>query len=220
MAIYQQHDKTKGRVMLVDTDLVSYFLDPYNTPSRPDIASMPPRLLQEHKEYNSGYERGPLMNQELEYERMALKNTAMRHPLTMRMLRNITPNLKGCTTLCYCSTAVQDMARTDTEAAKGFVSCSYRKCEFGGFFHKRCVKKLGVEKVSRWYCTACEKKMEVLAYKTLKVPYTEDAGVMDRTEMLAGIIGQPGGVVDRFKSRLQDMYMHMSGKALKVENVD
>ncbi|KAF2631222.1 hypothetical protein BU25DRAFT_481786 [Macroventuria anomochaeta] len=225
MATYEQHTLTKGRVMLVDDDLVSYFMDINNTPSKPDLASMPPRLLREHTDFLDGYERGPLMRQELEFERLFVKNMAMRHPLTMRMLQDIqrqNSGRKGSVKLCYCGTEmVPNAQKMKTESNKGFVSCSYGKCGFGGVFHKRCVKKLGVEKVSRWYCTACEKQMKILAYKALGIPYIDGDAVIDGAEkMIAEMIAKPGGPMDRFKSRLQELYMGDACDDSEVEDVD
>ncbi|KAF1928108.1 uncharacterized protein M421DRAFT_101453 [Didymella exigua CBS 183.55] len=165
MAMYEQQDLTKGRVMLVDDDLVPYFLDLNTLQNKPKLGSMPPRLLREHTEFLDGYDRGPLIKQEIEFERLFAKNMAFKHGLTTKMLQGIqqqNDNVKGSVQLCYCRTAVMPkVSEIKKEFGNGFVSCMYRKCEFGGIFHKRCVKKLGVEKVSRWYCTACEKKMKV-----------------------------------------------------------
>jgi hypothetical protein len=210
MAMYEQHERTRGRLMLVDEDVVTYFMDDTNTPSKPDHASMPARLLWEHIEFLEGYERGPLMKQEFEFDQLFVKNVAIKHPITMRMLLDIQCHSNGrkdTLKLCYCYTEVQNLSEVGKEFSKGFVRCSYGKCEFGGIFHKRCVKKLGVEKVSRWYCTACEREMKILACKTLEIPPVKNKTIMDRAEkMVIEMMKNPGGAMDRFKVRLQELY--------------
>jgi hypothetical protein len=113
------------------------------------------------------------------------------------------------------------------EFGNGYVRCSYRKCEFGGFFHKRCVKKLGVEKVSRWYCTACEKKMKMWACKALHTPYQFEDIFKDFSDEEKGVakklvaqMTQPGGVMDQFKSRLRELYAGEGDEDLEEEDVD
>lgn len=211
--------------MLVDDDLVTYFMDDTNTPSKPDHARMPHRLLQEHTEFLEGYERGPLMRQEQEFERLFIKNMTMKHPITMRMLQDIqrqNTNRKATIKLCYCYTEVQCVTSAiKKEFGRDAVICSYRKCKFGGIFHKRCVKKLGVEKVTRWYCTACEKEMTKVACKALRVPYVDEEAMMkDAEKIVAEVAKKPGSVTDRFKSLLQKLYVNEMGDELKVEDVD
>jgi hypothetical protein len=217
MAIYEQQDLTRGRVMLVDEDLVLYFLDLNTSLNKPGLGRMPSSLLREHTEYLDGYERGPLMKQEIEFERLFSKNMNMKHELTTKMLQEIqreNDSLKGSVQLCYCRTAVlPKVSEIEKEFGDGSVRCSYRNCDFGGLFHKRCVQKLGVEKVSRWYCTACEKKMKMWAYKALNIPDKFDDVFKDLTVQEKGVakklvaqMTQPGGVMDQFKSRLQELY--------------
>lgn len=231
MAMYEQHELTKGRIMLVDDDLVSYFLDINASPRKPDLGGMPPRLLREHTGFLEGYDRDPLMKQEAEFERLFVKNTTMRHQLTTKMLRDIqcqNDGGKGSVQLCYCKTAVLPKVSEITKRfGNGFVSCSYRKCEFGGVFHKRCVKNLGIEKVSRWYCTACEKKMKVWAYKALNISCNGDNVFKDFTaeekliaKKMVAEMTQPGGVMNRFTSCLQELYVSEDDEDLEVEDVD
>lgn len=231
IAMYEQQDLTKGRVMLIDEDVVPYFLDLNTSPDRPDLGSMPPRLLREHKEFLDGYDRGPLMKQELEFERLFLKNMTLKHDLTSEMLQAIQrqkDSLEGAVQMCYCRTAVlPKISEISKEFGNSFVRCSYRKCEFGALFHKHCIKKLGVEKVSRWYCTTCEKKMRMLAYKALNIPYQFDDIFKDFSDEEKGVakklvaqMTQPGGVMDQFKSRLQELYVGEDCEGLEEEGVD
>jgi hypothetical protein len=73
----------------------------------------------------TGYDRGPLMKQELVFERFIAKNMAMKHPLTMRNLRNIqcrNTGRKGSVELCYCRTEVaKNVPAIKKEVMKGFV---------------------------------------------------------------------------------------------------
>lgn len=217
--------------MLVDDDLVPYFLDLNTTPDRPDLGNMPPRLQREHEEFLKGYERGPLMKQEIEFERLFLKNMTLKHDLTPEVLQAMQRKddlVEGAVQLCYCRRAVLPKASgVCKESSNGYVRCSYHKCEFGGFFHKRCVKRLGVEKVSRWYCTACEKKMKMWAYKALNIPYQFDDFLKKFSDEEKGVakklvaqMTQPGGVMDQFRSRLQELYAGEVDADLKEEDVD
>ncbi|KAF3043998.1 hypothetical protein E8E12_005497 [Didymella heteroderae] len=229
-AMYEQQDLTKGRMMLVDDDLVPYFLDLNTSPTRPDLGSMPPRLLREHTEFLAGYDRGPLMKQEVEFERLFVKNKTLKHDLTSEMLQGIqrrNDSLKGSVRLCYCRTAVlPKISEINKELGSSSVCCSYRKCEFGGFFHKRCVKKLGIDKVSRWYCTTCEKKLKMWAYKALNIPHQFEDVYKDFTDEEKGFANnliaqmmQPGGVMDQFKLRLRELFTGEDGEDLD-EDVD
>ncbi|KZM23925.1 zinc ion binding [Ascochyta rabiei] len=220
MSMYEQHDRTKGRVMLMDDDIATYFVGKTILNGKLNYASMPTRLLREHTEFQEGHERGPLMKQELAFYRMYLKNIAMSHPLTMRTLQGMQyqeVDYKGSSKLryCYCYTEIHKQ-----EPKEGLVECSFRDCEFGGAFHKRCVKKLGVEKVSRWYCTACEKQMKIVAHEVLNTHGVDDVAVIGRTERTAGMTDKAGSVVGPLKSRLQHLYTRKTGDELAVEDVD
>lgn len=209
--------------MLVDDDMVSYFTDLDNS------SPMPPRLLREHTEFLDGYDRGPLMKQELEFERLFLKNISLKHPLTTRTLQDIQRlhfGPKGSIQMCYCQVEVPcTISGIRKEFSKGHVSCSYRECEFGGVFHKRCVKKLGVEKVSRWYCTACEKQMKALACRTLGVVHNDETAAVSVSEkrfaekVVAKMLAKPDAM-KRFKSRLQELHAGDMRSDLEIEDVD
>ncbi|XPS99467.1 hypothetical protein M3J09_008642 [Ascochyta lentis] len=223
MALYEQDERTKGRVMLVDDDLVSYFMD---KTSQPTHASMPTRLLKEHTEFQEGYERGPLMKQESDFERMFVKNLAMKRPLTMRMLQDIQYLSTGSDNsdelrYCYCYTETNNPSELTREFNKDIVECSYRDCEFGGVFHKRCVKKLGTEKVSRWYCTACEKRMKAAAHKVLNLACViEEDAIKARVKKIAEMMDKPGGAMGIFRSHFQELCTREANDDLGVENVD
>lgn len=230
LAMYEQHGLTKGRVMLVDGDLVPYLMENNGNPTKPNVTSMPSRLLREHTEFLDGYDCGPLMKQEAEFERLFVKNMSMRHALTTSTLQDIQRQHlgpKGSSQLCFCKTEVLLKASNIAmEFSKGFVRCSFRKCEFGGIFHKRCVKKLGFEKVSRWYCTACEKQMKALSCKTLNIAYTDNTLMMVgleeqlREKVIANMFAKPVATMKHISSRLPGLYAGEMRGDLKVEDVD
>lgn len=96
---------TKDRVLLVDDDLVNYLMNDDSSAKTPDFTGMPPRLLQEHTEFLVGCDRGPLMKQELEFDRLFQKNMSMKNPLTWVELQKIqrqTFGPKGSVPICYC----------------------------------------------------------------------------------------------------------------------
>ena len=179
-ATYQQDNMFKGRILLADDDMATWLM---KDPSKHDLrvpsnifdrlTDMPKRLALEYAEYYCGYNPGPLMEQERLFERIRQKNKAMKQQLTMGMLlefQRSNIDRKGVVYMCYC----HDEAPAQF-ASKDIVMCSHRDCEVG-YFHKSCVKKLGVEKVSRWYCTDCEKQMRVVASQML--------GDLDQTDSL------------------------------------
>lgn len=105
MDVYERHDLTKGRVMQVDEDLAPYFANLNSSSINPDLASMPSRLQHEHVEYLNGLERGPLMMQELEFERRFVLNMATRQSFNVAVLQDIgLQSLKSSrpVELCYC----------------------------------------------------------------------------------------------------------------------
>lgn len=191
MATYQQHEETKDRVILVDCSMALYLISSYGTFSQQDRSLMPFGLVQEHKEYQDGFECGPLMKQELDYKRKLFKNMITGRPLTIEVLQDIhsrSNGSEGSIKICYCITEVQTMSKFKKELGTGIVECSYHECEFGGYFHKDCVMKLGVEKVSRWYCTSCEKRMKILAYEALNIPYVDSDAYMECAKEVAELI--------------------------------
>ncbi|KAJ8112033.1 hypothetical protein OPT61_g5508 [Boeremia exigua] len=230
LAMYEQNDLTKGRLMLVDDDLVSYFAGFSHNPNTPNTEDIPPRLLREHTEFLDGYERGPLMKKELEYQRLFTKNAFIRHPLTPNMLQDIqhqNAGPKGSVKLCYCQTETLPNVRDiKKEFAKGYVVCSFRKCRFGRIFHKHCVKTLGADKVSRWYCTDCEKEMKAVADKVLSTPYKDGVAVVSDTEKplakkaVATIFANASAVTGRIKSYVQEFFSEEISGDLEVEDVD
>jgi hypothetical protein len=153
--------------MLIDDDLINYFMeDPASRARNRNPDGVPARLQKEYDDVKNGYSPGPLMAQELRFERLYAKNGFIKQELTQHMLQDIqrtcfeSPSTKF---MCYCRAAVPKKG----SPAKETVVCSHRDCPIE-YFHKACVKKLGVDMVSRWYCTECEQQMKFLARQTLR----------------------------------------------------
>jgi hypothetical protein len=167
LKLYESDDRTKGRIMLVDDDLISYFMeDPSSRALKGCGLGVPDRLAKEYADFAEGYNPGPLMEQERKFERLWSRNKTVKHELTQGLLQEIQRNQferAGTRYMCYCRAAVPKGGAP----AKDTVICSYVDCNTR-YFHKSCVKKLGVEKVSRWYCTSCEYEMKVIARQTLR----------------------------------------------------
>jgi hypothetical protein len=133
---------------------------------------MPTRLAKEYADFSEGYNTGPLMYQERQFERLWMRNNAIKQELTQKTLEQIQRGKferAGTEYVCYCRAAVPEEGMLRKDA----VICSYRSCKTV-IFHKSCVKKLGVDKVSRWYCTSCANEMKRIAWKTLRtLGYTD-----------------------------------------------
>jgi hypothetical protein len=166
LSLYNTVASTKGRLMLVDDDLIHYFMEDPSSRARNGGLGVPDRLAKEYIEFTDGRNPGPLMEQERQFERLWSKNKLIKHQLTQKTLHCIQRNQferAGTQYMCYCRGAVPKGGVT----VKDTVVCSHRDCHTR-YFHKSCVKRLGVEKVSRWYCTSCEYQMKVLARQTLR----------------------------------------------------
>jgi hypothetical protein len=159
--------------MLIDDDLINYFMeDPTIRARNRNLDGVPARLQKEYDDVKNGYNPGALMAQELRFERLYAKNGFVKQELTQTMLQDIQRNefeRPGTKYMCYCRAAVPKRG----SPAKETIVCSYRGCATR-YFHKSCAKKLGVEKVSRWYCTSCEQHMKTLSRQALRgLGYTD-----------------------------------------------
>jgi hypothetical protein len=151
--------------MLVDDDLLNYLmLDPRDRSRDSQTSGVLRRLAAEYAANMKGSAPGPLMQQESLFDRLWNKNAIMKHDITQEMLMSMRESvvLSGTPLICYC----QDVIPYDL-SAKNLVLCSHADCRFL-LFHETCVKDMGVDKVSRWYCTECHGRMQLLAYKTLR----------------------------------------------------
>jgi hypothetical protein len=150
--------------MLVDNDMINYFLiDPIDRRKNHNKALVPKRLATEYADFADGYNPGPLMEQEKLFERLWNKNNIIKRQISTKMLTEFQKkHLPGNSpVMCYC----QEKIPKDG-LPKQVVECAYRFCTMR-YFHKSCIKKLGVNKVSRWYCTRCAQTMETTAYQLL-----------------------------------------------------
>ncbi|RAR01485.1 duf323 domain-containing protein [Stemphylium lycopersici] len=179
LAMYEEDQRTKGRLMLVDEDMISYLTeDPLSRALYRDPCTVPNRLAKEYTDFADGFDPGPLMKQERQFERLWSRNKLIKRQLTHETLREIqraTFERPGARYICYCAARVPDrgLQFLPEVLPKDFVACSFRNCPIC-YFHKSCVKKLGVDKVSRWYCTSCEKQMQALGRQTLRdLGYTD-----------------------------------------------
>lgn len=162
---YRQNEQLKGRIMLVDDDLLDYLmLDPSDRSRDSETSGVLRDLAAEYAANAKGSAPGPLMQQESLFDRLWNKNAVMKHKITQKMLMSMRDSvvMSGTPLICYC----QDVIPNDM-SAKSLVLCSHVDCRFL-LFHKACVKDMGVDKVSRWYCAECHGKMQLLAYKTLR----------------------------------------------------
>lgn len=155
--MYETHPQTKGRLMLIDDDMASWFLiepsqrriDRKNAPP----AGTPERLVTEYFDYYfQGYEKGPLMQQETQFEELWNRNVRLRQSLSSTELGQLALEFEAGTgpRMCYCYAVLPE----DLDS-KDIVECSYVGCP-KKYFHRACVTGLGADKVTRWYCTICE----------------------------------------------------------------
>ena len=217
LAMYEKNSTTKGRLMLVDSDLMYYFmLDPISRARNRDPGIVPERLASEYASFADGHCPGPLMEQERQFECLWHKNGVIKQQISAKMLQDIQHQHLddlGVERMCYC----QDGVPKDGAMPKDVVVCSHRDCKYV-YFHKSCVKKLGVDKVSRWFCTSCEEKMKVLARQTLRdlgytdIPDEEDADEGFDMKTLGKWLNMPDGVMDELKARTG----HVGGKVTGV----
>jgi hypothetical protein len=164
LAMYQKDEHFKDRIMLVDSDVVSYFLlDPSYRLKNRNGQLVPKRLATEYDEFADGYRPGPLMEQEKLFEHLWTKNNLIKRQISRNMLLDFQRKYQhtGAPVMCYCHDQMSEHVPVEQ-----VVECAHRDCQTK-YFHKSCIKKLGVDKVSHWYCTRCEQKMQSLAYQTL-----------------------------------------------------
>jgi hypothetical protein len=204
--MYQEDAHFRGRIMLVDNDLINYFiLDPKARMGQHNVQHMPKRLATEYNDFATGCIPGPLMEQEKLFERLWYKNNVIKSQLSMDMLSAVHhEKFENAKTpfICYCR---DEMPEADS--TQQIVECAHRNCSLR-YFHKTCVKQLGVEKVSRWYCTRCKQEMRAQAGHILRsmgyddIPVEEDAW-NNATDMMRGSFGISADVVDQVRLTLE-----------------
>jgi hypothetical protein len=181
-AMYQKEEHFAGRIMLVDNDLLNYFMtDPHDRMLHRDSSFVPKRLATEYADCIDGYNPGPLMEQEKQFERLWNKNNIIKRKLTQETLMKAQRDkfeVQGAESICYCYDAIPAPG-----LPANIVKCAHRDC-VTMYFHKACVKKLGVDKVSHWMCTSCEQLMRLAAHRALQgVGYDHEADEVKMLEM-------------------------------------
>ncbi|KAG9193094.1 hypothetical protein G6011_03129 [Alternaria panax] len=202
LSLYEKDHRTKGRLMLIDDDLIDYFMeDPVSRSRNRNPDGVPARLQKEYDDFKSGYKPGTLMAQELRFERLYAKNGFVKQELTQSMLQDIQRNdfeRPGTKYMCYCRAVISKKGTP----ARGTVVCSYRACSTK-YFHQSCVKMLGVDMVSHWYCTECEEQMKIIARQTLR-----DLGYIDIPQ--EGPCSYPYGLdADKFEETFDEKFEEM-----------
>ncbi|CAO2654626.1 Nn.00g113590.m01.CDS01 [Neocucurbitaria sp. VM-36] len=219
LAMYEKDSRTSGRLMLVDDDMVHYLMqDPSCRAHNGEPIAMPERLAVEYTDFADGHNPGPLMEQERQFERLWQKNKAIKQHISRKMLQDIqrrTFERPGTEYICYCQAAVPE----ENHDSIDIIPCSYRDCE-RVLFHKSCVKNLGVDKVSRWYCTSCEKEMQALARVTLRalgfkdIPYEADVDGEFEQKQMKKVLG-----ISNTNMREIYEYARKHGGKLKLQGV-
>ncbi|KAF1841280.1 uncharacterized protein K460DRAFT_399093 [Cucurbitaria berberidis CBS 394.84] len=212
MDMYEKDSRTKGRLMLVDEDLISYFMeDPSSRARNRDLSAVPERLAAEYIGCADGYIPGPLMGQERQFEHLWNKNKVIKEQISRNMLQAIQRQKferPGAEYMCYC----QENVPEEGLATKNVITCSHRDCDVV-YFHKSCVKNLGVDKVSLWFCTSCEKRMKVLAHQTLRnLGYTDVTEEDSNTNFDEKKFKEMLKIPDSAMSKLKERVGHTTGK--------
>lgn len=210
MAMFEEDSRTKGRVMLVDDELVPYLMeDPQARTGSRNACVMPKCLADEYDDFYDGYDRGPLMEQERLFDRLLHKNKVIKQKITRRMLQNIQREFERGPVMCFCQDTIPEEGFQNMDV----IVCSHRDCTIG-VFHKFCVKKLGFDKVTRWYCTSCEQKMGALARKTLRdLGYTDIPDECGPEEQkLREMLKMTPSMMKQLKDRVE----HIGGKVKGV----
>jgi hypothetical protein len=204
--MYQKDEHFKGRIMLVDNDLINYFmLDPKERMEHRNVQHILKRLATEYSDFADGFNPGLLMEQEKLFERLWHKNNIIKSQLSVDMLSAIHhEKFENAKTpfMCYCRDVVPEV-----HSPKHIVECAHRDCSLR-YFHKSCVKKLGIEKLTRWYCTRCEQEMWALARHTLRsmgyddVP-DEDEVLNKHLDVMRENFQIPANAVDQVRFKLE-----------------
>lgn len=166
LTMFENLPETKGRMMLVDDDIVDWVIkegrDYVSDAGTGSPRNMPTRLLYEFSEWLMGYGKGELMLQAEQYNDMARHNDQSNPSIDHRTLRGMQKNFEsGKNKMCYCYGS-----DADQDHDNAIIECSFNGCRYKRF-HLRCVNTLGIDRVSRWYCTDCEQRIADVAKKVL-----------------------------------------------------
>ena len=182
LAFFSVQPETKNRLMLVDYDLypwlhskgLNWSIDKLNwnemqTKSAPK--NMPMRLMWEVEEYFRGIPKGRALKQVDQFQQLAARNARLNNvschpPITKEILETMRKKFEHVhpsNAICYC----WDHPPTNDCDYENLVQCAYRNCPIG-WYHRRCIEKLGYNKVTTWYCGFCEDYMQVEALEAMK----------------------------------------------------
>ncbi|KAF2451249.1 hypothetical protein P171DRAFT_478297 [Karstenula rhodostoma CBS 690.94] len=178
MKFFKSQPDTKGKLMLVDEDLFTWLctvgrhwrIESMAMMKKLDKVPMPKRLSWEVDDYVRGYQKGRMLKQVDLFQDLADRNERLaaigcRAGVTKRQLEALR---KKCETgpedeaICYCQANIPEHPEDDDD----LIECMFRDCPIK-FFHRRCVEKLGYDKVTTWYCGWCEKNLSVAAQKAM-----------------------------------------------------
>lgn len=183
--------------MLVDSDLHSYFMEGPTQFSN----SMPPRMGAEFENFAKGCAPGPCMIQERQFMRLSQTNTILKRKVTQQTLNAVHSQIHKDAHngfYCYCHEAMPKKG-----LPSGVIECTYTSCG-ARYFHKSCVKDMGLDMRSKWYCGDCQLMMQkhasvALGHRTISDILQEDI------EDMIGMIGMPGTpkeLVEELQARL------------------
>jgi hypothetical protein len=89
LAVYEQDEHFADRIMLVDNDMIDYFLlDPADRRKEVNESLVPKRLAAEYADFSDGHNPGPLMKQEKLFDRLWNKNNIIKRQVSRQMLED------------------------------------------------------------------------------------------------------------------------------------
>lgn len=193
LAKYQKYHDLTDRIMLVDADLHSFFMeDPMQCAN-----NIPPGLGAEIDNFAKGCIPGPCMNQEHQYMRLSQTNTILKRKITQKTLNAIHHQIHKDANngfYCYCHEAMPKKGLPN-----GVVECSYIDCS-ARYFHRSCAKDMGLDMQSKWYCGDCQLMMQKRASVAMNLRTITDI-LQEDTEDMTGMPGTPKGLVDELQVR-------------------
>lgn len=218
-------------IRLVDDDMVDWLRTDGLTSATDLLAQrdMPDRLRHEVLDWAKGYGKGTLMLQAECFRNLAWANEHAPRLLSCPDLEKMQRKFEDMYTqkdVCYCQTHhMCSSSCRETEYGSGGGSVKPCKDEFGvstdtvvcafahckrKFFHRGCVRKLGVDKVSKWYCLECDRRIGDVAQDVL-----EDVECLRRgEEVTAKKIGKERGE-DWSEPEAKKKAYNMIGKVLE-----
>lgn len=164
LAWYETSPRTKGKLMVIDEEIKDWVIkgvfdiDDFDMLQ---LVSGSSRFSCQYRNYLVGNVEGPLIKQLRKVFNLMKKNDGLEHDEVLKRteLNELHKSFKTeddkVQERCYCGRAVD-------ENSGDVVSCAKRGCPFQRF-HRECVMGLGVDKVTKWYCTRCSAAMRDVA---------------------------------------------------------